>query len=167
MNGIGAELIRTLYAYSAWANGRILDCAAELTHDQLFTSGVASFGSIRDTLVHAMAAQWLWLSRWKGVSPRALFSPDDYPDLASIRRRWEEVERDTHLFVGALDEDSLARVIAYTNTKGKPFAYPLWQLMLHQANHATQHRSENAAMLTQFGRSPGELDFVRYLDRIK
>jgi uncharacterized damage-inducible protein DinB len=58
-------------------------------------------------------------------------------------------------------------MIAYTNTKGKPFAYPLWQLMLHQANHATQHRSENAAMLTRFGHSPGDLDFVLYLDLVK
>jgi uncharacterized damage-inducible protein DinB len=35
--------------------------------------------------------------------------------------------------------------------------------MLHQANHATQHRSEVAAMLTQFGQSPGWLDLIFYL----
>ena len=47
--------------------------------------------------------------------------------------------------------------------------------MLHQANHATQHRtplrgvlrSEVAAMLTQFGHSPGELDLLRYLEQQK
>ena len=36
--------------------------------------------------------------------------------------------------------------------------------MLHQVNHATQHRSEVAAMLTGFGHSPGWLDLIRYLD---
>ncbi|MER3418993.1 MAG: hypothetical protein C4290_00025, partial [Chloroflexota bacterium] len=39
----------------------------------------------------------------------------------------------------------------------------LWQLLLHQANHATQHRSEVAYLLTQMGHSPGDLDLLAYL----
>jgi uncharacterized damage-inducible protein DinB len=167
MSGIETEFIRTLYAYNTWANERILSTSAQLTPERFLADGGASFGSVRDTLVHTMGAQWIWLSRWQGVSPRAVFSAHDFPDLAAIRARWAEIEHDTHLFVGALAGDSLARVIAYTNTKGKPFAYPLWQLMFHQVNHATQHRSEMAALLTQSGHSPGDLDFVRYLDGLK
>jgi uncharacterized damage-inducible protein DinB len=37
--------------------------------------------------------------------------------------------------------------------------------MLHQANHATQHRSEVAMVLTEFGYSPDWLDFIRYLSQ--
>jgi uncharacterized damage-inducible protein DinB len=40
---------------------------------------------------------------------------------------------------------------------------PLWQLLAHIANHGTQHRSEAAEMLTQIGRSPGDLDLMQYL----
>jgi uncharacterized damage-inducible protein DinB len=36
--------------------------------------------------------------------------------------------------------------------------------MMHQVNHATQHRSEAAVMLTQFGHSPGWLDLLYYID---
>ncbi len=43
-------------------------------------------------------------------------------------------------------------------------AYPLWQMMLHQVNHATQHRSEVAVIWTQFGHSPGALDLLHDLD---
>lgn len=45
--------------------------------------------------------------------------------------------------------------------------YPLWQALLHQVNHATQHRSEAALLLTAAGHSPGNLDFLVYFDELK
>lgn len=159
------EMIRTLYNYNAWANRRVLDTAARLSPEQLQATMGTSFDSIHATLVHVMGAQWIWLSRWQGTSPTALFNPADYPDLAVIRRRWDEIERDTQAFVQALNEAGLARLVNYRDTRGSPFAYPLWQLMLHQVNHATQHRSEVAMVLTEFGYSPGGLDLTRYLSQ--
>ena len=52
----------------------------------------------------------------------------------------------------------------YVNFQGETWTYPLWQQLLHQVNHATQHRSEVAAQLTRFRHSPGWLDFLVYLD---
>ena len=158
------ELIRTLYAYNAWANGRILDTAAQLSAEPFTAKAGASFDSVRDTLVHLTSAQWMWLSRWQGSSPRAMLDAMGFPDLAAIRTRWQQIERDTRAFVAGPDEAKLERVVEYVNTAGEPNAYPLWQLMVHQVNHATQHRSEVAVMLTQFGHSPGGLDLLRYLD---
>ncbi len=163
---MNTEYMRTLYAYNAWANGRILDTTAQLTPEQLL-DGSAGFPSVRDTLVHVLSAQWVWLSRWKGVSPRAMLNPNEFPDLAAVRARWEEADRELYAFIGALDQDGLAREVHYLNTKGKPFAYPLWQLLFHQVNHATQHRSEIAVRLTLAGHSPGEIDLIRYLDAVK
>jgi uncharacterized damage-inducible protein DinB len=36
--------------------------------------------------------------------------------------------------------------------------------MIHQVNHATQHRSEVAVLLTQCDHSPGWLDFLHFID---
>ena len=65
-----------------------------------------------------------------------------------------------------LGEAELARVVGYTNTRGQPWAYPLWQMLIHQVNHATQHRSEAAMLLTQMGHSPGDLDLLVYMDAV-
>ena len=95
------EIVRNLYDHNAWANARILDTAARLTREQLLAPGGASFASVRDTLVHTMGAQWLFLERWRGRSPTAMPEPAEFRDLAAIRARWDEIERDTQAFVAA------------------------------------------------------------------
>ena len=89
-----------------------------------------------------------------------------FADLASIRARWEGIEDETQAFVAGLTDAQLAGSVEYTNTEGERWVYPLWQQMIHQVNHATQHRSEAAVMLTQFGYSPGWLDFLYYVDLV-
>lgn len=158
------HVIRELYDYNAWANARILDTAAALTPAQLLAPGGTSFESVRDTLVHTMGAQWLYLERWNGRSPRALPEPATFGDLAAIRARWAEIERDTQAFVAGLDDTRLAADLAYVNMQDETWTYPLWQQMIHQVNHATQHRSEAAVLLTQRGHSPGWLDLLHFVD---
>ena len=158
------EVVRSLYRYNEWANRRILDTSARCTREQLLERGGASFDSLRDTLVHTMGAQWLYLERWHGRSPRAMPAAEDFPDLAAIRARWAPIERDTEAFVARVDDAALARVVEYTNMQGERWAYPLWQQMIHQVNHATQHRSEAAVMLTKLGHSPGLLDLLYFAD---
>jgi uncharacterized damage-inducible protein DinB len=158
------EAIQTLYRYNTWANARILSTAEALTVEQFLEHGGAGREAVRDTLAHTMAAHWIWLERWNGRSPTSLLDARTFPDLASIRTRWADIERDTQAFVGELSPARLATVVEYRNTRGERWAYPLWQQMIHQVNHGTQHRSEAAARLTQLGHSPGDLDLLRYID---
>lgn len=159
------DAVKTLYAYSAWANGRVLETAARLDPERYFARLGGSFDSVHDTLTHIVGAQWLWLQRWLGESPRAMFGPADFEGIADLHRRWEEVEAETQAYLAGLDEAALGQTLLYRDTRGFEHAFPLWQTLLHQVNHATQHRSEAATMLTQLGHSPGELDFVRYLEQ--
>ena len=157
------EAIRELYAYSAWANARILDTAEQLSLEQ-YTTASDGCDSIRDTLVHTASAQWLWLERWRSTSPTELWDPTDFPDVATLRTRWGEVEDATSRYLGTLREPDLALIVSYVNFQGETWAYPLWQQLLHQVNHATQHRSEAALLLTRLGYSPGWLDLLVYVD---
>lgn len=160
------DYLRTLYGYNDWANRRILDTAERLTPEQLHTDGIASFGSIHATLVHTMGVQWLWFRRLRGESPAALPDAADVPDLAAIRARWAGIEADTQRFIAALEpegENAPNRVVTYARMGGQPLSQPAWEILLHVVNHSTQHRSEVAAMLTQFGHSPGDLDLTKYL----
>ncbi len=160
-------VIQTLYAYNAWANGRVLAAATRLTQDQFVapvTGLNASFPSVRDTLVHTLGAQRHWLARFRQWEPPEFLTVAECPDLAALQVRWEAVEAETRAFVAMLNADLLDTIITYTTRWGRTYTYPLWQMMIHQVNHATHHRSEAAMLLAHWGCSPGELDFILYVD---
>ena len=43
---------------------------------------------------------------------------------------------------------------------------PMWQMLAHVVNHGTQHRSEAAVILTDAGRSPGDLDMIFFAEEL-
>ncbi len=162
-----AEAIRTLYGYNHWATERVLNAADGASLEQLLAPGGAGRGSIRDTLVHAFGTQRGWLSWWDdSLSPDEAYQrrrdPLEFADLAALRTLWEAVQQQTQAFVDGLTDADMARVYSQTLPNGAQWSMPLWQMMLHVANHGTQHRSEVAAMLTAAGHSPGDLDLLFY-----
>jgi uncharacterized damage-inducible protein DinB len=163
-----AHIFRSLYAYNRWATAKVLDEAAKLTAEQLHRPGQAGHGSIRDTLLHLLRTQLSWLSWWDGSLPPLeayllQLEPADHPGIPELRARWEQIEAQTARFVNTLTEGDLARIYTFQIPNGPEQRLPLWQMMLQVANHATQHRSEVAAMLTELGHSPGNLDFLFFL----
>ncbi len=159
--------ILTLYQYNAWANARILNTTAQVTAEQFLAPASYSHGGLRGTLVHTLFAEWIWRKRWEGVSPTEGPMPEDFPMFNSLRERWRAEEKTLIEFVEELSDETLERVVAYKTTSGKPRQNSLWHLMLHLVNHGTQHRSEVAIMLTDFGHSPGDIDFITYLREIQ
>jgi uncharacterized damage-inducible protein DinB len=157
------EKMRTLAGYNAWANGQVLQAATGLTDEQ-FTATGADGASLRDCFAHMSWAEWNWLHRWK-QQPKPGGGPPELSNLAAVRDRWRDVMRHIEAFMMDLDAAALDRTIAYTNNAGEPMAYPLWQMMLQVFNHGTQHRSEAALLLTRLGCSPGQLDFLVYIDQ--
>jgi uncharacterized damage-inducible protein DinB len=158
------ELISTYYRYQQWANHRIFEAAERVPFDRLTTSILPGFDPVRSALIHTMWAQLLWLHRIQGLPPVPHFDPADFPDLDTIRRRWDEIDAATFAFIDTLTEERLAETGTVIGSEGQPLPYPLWQVMLHQANHQTYHRGEVAAVLTALGASPGEIDVNRMFD---
>jgi uncharacterized damage-inducible protein DinB len=161
------EMIRTLYAYNTWANQRILDAAANLSAEQFTTKVNASFDSVRNTLVHIMSVQRVWLVRAQSMPSVPALNFDDYPTYESVRIHWHNIDAMNREFIDGISEIEFANIIRYVNNAGEPNAYPLWQLLVHQVTHAQQHRSEIAIALTDFGHSPGGLDFLIYIDTVQ
>ena|SRR5437867_11896706 len=129
--------LRELYHYTVWANHLVLDAAERLSCEERERACGVSHHSIHGTLVHMLAAEWIWLARWLGDSPTSLLGGEDLAEMSALRERWKQVEDQRWEFIAGLGDEDLLREVHYRNTKGEPFAYPLGPLMQHVVNHAT------------------------------
>ncbi len=157
-------LIRSLYDYHRWANGRLFDVAAALGEEtarkQVGTQW--SFPTLKGMFVHIHGADVIWLERWKGIKPVKLLGDADFSNMAELRGRWDDFEKEQKRYIEGLTAADLARVIEHWDTRGNAYTAPLWQLLQHVANHATHHRSEVATMLTMLSGSPPPTDLIVY-----
>ncbi len=159
------EDIRALYDFNVWANHRTLDACGALTAAQFAQRIESSFPSVRDTLTHILAAEWIWLERWKGRSPvKAEWDEfaKQFSDFAALRGWWEKHERRQLEFVAGITAEQLARPHEIRTLDGTPYTQPLWQMMQHVANHSTYHRGQITMMLRQLSAKPVDTDLITF-----
>ena len=155
------ELITHLYEYNEWATDRLLEAAAALPEAELTAQRGASFGSVLSSFAHIAAAEINWLERWVlGLNRTPTLELQKMPDMGTVRASFVASYEGLREFVGELTDERLEAPLEFRDSAGNRRASPLWQLMTHVANHGTYHRGEVAAMLTDLGHSPGDIDFL-------
>src|SRR5262245_55862350 len=111
--------IRKLYGFNTWANHKILGGCQAVTPQEFTRNLGTSFESVRGTLVHIMGAEWLWLQRWLGDSPREMLQPGQFPNLSSIESRWITLQQEQLAFIATLTDGRLQENLSYTNLRGQ------------------------------------------------
>ena len=149
-----------LFAYTVWANHRVMRAAATLDPDDFRRDLKSSHGGVRGTLAHMMAAEWIWLERWKGVSPTRMADEGEFSDVVALRDRWAAIEEHRRSWLETLRPEAMAETVRYRDTKGNEWAQPLWHLVQHVANHGTYHRGQVIALLRLLGAKPVTTDMV-------
>ena len=161
---MSVELVRELYAYHRWANGRLFDIAADLgdvaTTREMGTHW--SFPTLKGMFAHLYGADSIWLARWKGSPPGRMQGDADFSTMPQLRAKWDLLAAEQRAFVEALADADLTRSVAYTNNQGVASRVALGPLLQHVVNHATHHRSEVATMLTIASGSPPDTGIATY-----
>lgn len=162
--------VKTLYAYNRWANLRMFSVLEKLSDEQFTAAVQSSFPSVQESVLHILAAEWLWLKRWKGTSPRASgpYTSSTLRDtmsnygvagemlstLPGLRGLADSLEQERQAFLHTLTEDALQLPLKFSGMDGKEFSMPLVQLMQHVVNHGTYHRGQVTTLLRQAGAEP-------------
>ncbi len=156
------DTIQRLFWHNDWANGKLLDAAGRLADDALDRAFPIGPGSIRKTLYHIFIAEWLWLRRWGGVSPRKGEEPREFVRLDELAVEWRSLVAQRRGYLTGLSATDLPRAVTYSNLRGDTHTFALGHLLIHVATHGVHHRAQVVNMLRQVGATPPELDFLGY-----
>ena len=97
------------------------------------------------------------------AAARQKLSSEDFPTPEKLLERWSDEAMKMRNFLGDLTEQGIMGKFKYTNTVGQDLEYTIADILNHVVLHGMQHRAEVALMLTDFGFSPGNLDYSLYL----
>jgi uncharacterized damage-inducible protein DinB len=152
------DTLTTLFSHNLWANLRLLEQCAALTADQLKATISGSYGSIQDTLQHIVSAEKSYFSRISTGQPYR--RPQDAPPL-TMAEMMESVRA-----TGAGFMEWAPRVQAGDTVQidwdDSPRAVPKSIILTQVINHATEHRAQIMAIMTQLGIQPPDLDSWTY-----
>ncbi len=159
---MNADAFRQLYNYHFSENRKMWDkYVTPLTSEQ-FTQGVSySHGSVRNQIVHLINADDMWFSELLGIQPYEPPAHAVSDDRGIIRAYWDSVEQKMRGYLSDLRDDMLFE---------KPIEEPdedrvlfVWQVLLHVANHGTDHRAQILRLLNDLGVETSSQDFIFYI----
>lgn len=155
-----ADAFRHFYEYHFTENRKIWDRYVTSLSDEQFTQHVDySRGSVRDQTLHLISCDTAWFSGLRGVDIPDDLNPTDFPDRESIHAHWDNIEKMMRDYLATLRDDMLF---------DKPLAGEdkdliLWQVLLHVANHGTDHRAQLLRLLNDLGVRTEYQDYIFYV----
>jgi uncharacterized damage-inducible protein DinB len=155
---VHASDLEVLFDFSYAATRIILDAAKRVSNDQWTTEPpLHGSRSLQHILVHMLDTEQGWLENLRtghsNASPE--LDPAAFPNASALSAAWQTDEEVMRSWLATLDDETVNAASYIPHLK-------FWQCLVHVVNHGTQHRSEAAMILTNFGQSPGDLDFTFY-----
>jgi uncharacterized damage-inducible protein DinB len=155
-----SDTLTILFSHHLWANLSLLEICSGLSDEQLGASIPGTYGSIRDTLQHIVTAEKSYFSR---ISTGQIYR---WPKGALPLTIAEMIESARTTGAGLIEW--APRVQAGDQVEidwdGMPRDVPKTILLTQAINHASEHRAQIMAILTQIGIQPPELDGWTYFD---
>ncbi|MDE2932518.1 MAG: DinB family protein [Chloroflexota bacterium] len=156
MDAVG---LRELYDHHAWSMDRLLAQAREVPPELAAEPSRPDGLSLRDTLAHIVSAEGRWLRRFQRREEHVRFRPDS---VAGVASGWMALQAEVRAFLADLEPADLGRAIE--RDPGPRDRGTLAAGITHVLMHGAQHSAEAAELLTRLGYSPGQLDYMEFLD---
>lgn len=137
------------FKYNLWANLRLLDECAQLSDAQLDATTTGIYGSVRETLMHLFAAEEGYARTLTGkILTPPLEDFTHFPGFDEMRRHAKGSGEALIAFVKQTDQEELNRIL---HLDGGTYDCPVIIVVIQVIQHAVDHRSQIATLLSQQG----------------
>lgn len=148
-----------LFKHNLWANLRLLKVCTGLNDEQLDASAPGTYGRVRDTLVHILAAEQHYTNALAGREAGPPPPVDQgFPGFEELRQRAQRSGEELIEIAGHVQP---TQVISGT-MRGIPYTIQAMVFVIQAINHATEHRAHVVTILSQAGITPPSLDGWAY-----
>ena len=157
--------IKAIFDYNFWAFDRVWDCISQVSDEQFIEEFGYSSGSIRNIVVHIMSGNRNWMSRLKGTEMPQRLVFEDFDSLSKTKAKWDELQKEFLDHLNSLDQDQLDTTVEWELlSQGLKSTSSRGEILLHLANHGTDHRAQILAILHHhFHVKTVEQDMIYYL----
>lgn len=157
------DTLTTLFRHNLWANLRLLERCAELTSEQHAATAAGAYGSIYDTLQHIATGEQSYFSR---ISTGQPFRRPE----GAARMSFAEIAESLRTTGEGLIEWATrvqAEETVEVDWDGASRAVPKTIILAQAINHATEHRAQIMAILTELGIESPNLQPWQYFDELE
>jgi uncharacterized damage-inducible protein DinB len=151
-------VLETIYRHNLWANLQLLAACASLTDEQLQASIVGGFGSIEDTLQHFVRSERGYFTRISTGQP--FQHPAAAPLLTFAEMgEWLTLSGEGLIaWAAKVQADDVVELLWENAGIRELTRVPKAVILTQAINHATEHRAQIMAIMTQLGVEPPSLD---------
>ena len=157
-----ADTLRTLFNHNLWANLRLLERCAELTSEQLDATAPGAYDSIHATLQHIVTAEQWYFSRICTGQPPNRLADAPPMTMAEMAESLRETGSGLIEWAPKVQADDTVEL----DWEGSPRLVPKTIILVQAINHATEHREQIKAILTELGIEPPDLQSWQYFDEM-
>jgi uncharacterized damage-inducible protein DinB len=163
-DGMKPNEMKSIFDYNFWAFDRVWTCISQLSDEQFVEEIDYSTGSIRNIMVHIMGGNRTWMSVLTGKEIPRRLALANFDTCSKTRAKWDEFQVEFLDHLDSFDQDQLDGTIDWELlSHGLKSTNPRWEILLHLANHATDHRAQILTLLHQhFHVATVEQDMIIY-----
>lgn len=157
---MNADSLRQYYDYHFAMNRFIWQrFIVPLSQEQFEQPVEYSVGSVRNHIVHLINVDYSWFHDLQGQIPPDWRDPEELSDREEIRAWWDEVIAFQKAYLANLTDE----MVVSQPIQGEDAFMFVWQVLLHVANHGTDHRAQVLRAIHDMGYETMPQDYVFYL----
>lgn len=137
--------------YNIWADNVVIGWLQQIDDEQWNQCIISSFSSIKQTAVHIVSAQKIWVDFWTNAPHPVYLSTEFKGTKEELTEIWQKTSAALKQFIESYPEENYQQEISIIKPNGEEARMVFSQTFPHMVNHSTYHRGQLVTLLRQAG----------------